>query len=84
MQVLYQGRPLQGALVKLTNLEFDGRPLESHLSDKDGRAAFKVPLVGTWLVNVIWTQPIKGNPQADFETTFSSLTFAFPPKTYAH
>ena len=84
VQVLYQGRPLQGALVKLTNLEFDGRPLEMHLSDKDGRAAFKVPHVGTWLVNVIWTQPIKGNPQADFETTFSSLTFAYPPRTYAH
>ena len=27
VQVLYQGRPLAGALVKLTNLEFDVRPV---------------------------------------------------------
>ncbi len=84
VQVLYEGRPLQGALVKLTNLEFDGRPLEMHLSDQNGRAAFKVPHTGTWLVNVIWTKPIKTNPQADFETTFSSLTFAYPPGGYSH
>lgn len=80
VQVLYEGKPLAGALVKLTNLEFDGRPLEMHRSDAAGRAAFTFPRVGTWLVNVIWTKPIHGDPRADFDTTFSSLTFAFLPK----
>ena len=84
VRVYFQGRPLAGALVKLTNLEFDGRPLETHLSDRDGRAAFKVPHTGAWLVNVIWTQPAKAEPQADFDTTFSSLTFAYPPRVWPH
>jgi uncharacterized GH25 family protein len=78
VRIYYGGRPLAGALVKLTNLEFDNRPLQTRLSDAEGRAAFDLPRRGTWLINVIWTQPLKGNPRADFETTFSSLTFGFP------
>jgi len=77
VHVYYEGKPLQGALVKLTNLEFDARPVEMRLSDAAGRAAFTVPHTGTWLINVIWTKPIAGNPNADFETTFSSLTFGY-------
>lgn len=77
VHVLYEGRPLAGALVKLTNLEFDVRPVSQHLTDAAGRAVFDVPRTGDWLINVIWTKPIKGNPDADFDTTFSSLTFGY-------
>ena len=77
VHVLYDGRPLAGALVKLTNLEFDVRPVAMHLSDAEGRASFTFPRTGTWLVNVIWTKPITGDPRADFDTTFSSLTFGY-------
>ena len=77
VRVLFQGRPLAGALVKLTNLDYDTRPVEMHRSDAAGRTAFTVPDHGAWLVNVIWTKPIQGNPKADFETTFSSLTFGY-------
>lgn len=77
VRVFFEGRPLVGALVKLTNLDFDTRPVEMHRSDAAGRASFNVPGHGAWLVNVIWTKPIAGNPKADFETTFSSLTFGY-------
>lgn len=77
VQVLYQGRPLAGALVKLTNLEFDVRPVSMHLTDASGHTQFVIPRTGDWLLNVIWTRPITGNPSADFETTFSSLTFGY-------
>jgi uncharacterized GH25 family protein len=77
VRILYDGKPLAGALVKLTNLEFDVRPIAMHLSDAQGRTSFAVPRTGTWLVNVIWSKPITGNPKADFDTTFSSLTFGF-------
>ena len=77
VHILFEGRPLKGALVKLTNLDYDTRPLEMHRTDTAGRATFDVPRHGAWLVNVIWTKPIRGNPKADFETTFSSLTFGY-------
>lgn len=77
VRVYFEGRPLPGALVKLNNLEFDARPVETRLTDAQGRASFRVPRVGAWQMNVIWTKALKNDPRADFDTTFSSLTFGF-------
>lgn len=79
VRVIYQGRPLSGALVKLTSLEFDAKPLETARSDASGRTTFRIPTVGSWLVNVIWTRPIQSTT-ADYETIFSSLTFGYSGK----
>lgn len=79
VRIVYHGRPLAGALVKLTSLEFDAKPLEIKRSDANGRVTFRVPPVGSWLVNVIWTRPIK-SPVADYETIFSSMTFGYSGK----
>ena len=84
VHVLMDGRPLAGALVMLNNLDFDGRPLAIVMTDAAGRAAFKTPRTGSWQLNVLWTKPLKGNPKADYDTTFSSLTFGFPPVGGAH
>ncbi len=78
VRVVYEGRPLGGALIKLTNLDFDARPVATILTDRAGRAAFKVPRSGSWLLNVVWTKPVAGDRRAEFDTTFSSLTFGFP------
>src|SRR5215468_25886 len=75
LHVLYRGRPLSGALVKLTDLEHDANPIEMHLTDEKGRAVFSAHERGTWLLNVIWTEVAPASSDADFETTFSSLTF---------
>jgi uncharacterized GH25 family protein len=79
VRVLYGGRPLPGALVKLTNLENDATPFEMHLTDRSGRASFTMPQTGAWLLNVIWTRPQPPSAETDFETTFSSLSFGFAP-----
>lgn len=74
VRVIYRGRPLAGALVKLTDLAHDVAPVETHRTDGAGRARFAMPKAGTWLLNVIWTRPLEG-AETDFETTFSSLSF---------
>lgn len=78
VRVIYQGRPLAGALVKLNNLDFDGKPIQQITTDATGRAVFKIPRFGAWQLNVIWTRTLRGDPKADFETVFSSLTLGFP------
>lgn len=78
VRVYFEGKPLPGALVKLTNLDADAKPVETHRTNAAGRAAFSVPKKGKWLLNVVWTKPVRGNPKADFDTTFSSLTFGYP------
>lgn len=79
VHVLYKGRRLANATVKLTSLDFDARALATAVTDKAGRASFRVPPVGEWLLNVIWSEPLTGDPKADFDTTFSSLTFGYDP-----
>lgn len=76
VRILYEGRPLSGATVKLNNLDFDAEPIAVVLSDRNGEAVFNVPQRGRWQFNVIWTKPIR-NARADFDTTFSSLTFGY-------
>jgi hypothetical protein len=46
-----------------------------HLTDEHGRAVFGARERGVWLLNVIWTEVAPTSSDADFETTFSSLTF---------
>jgi uncharacterized GH25 family protein len=79
VRVIYAGRPLSGALVKLTDLGNDATPLEVHLTDRAGRATFTVPGPGRWLLNVIWTKALPAWEETDFETVFSSLSFGGPP-----
>lgn len=81
VRVLYQGRPLAGALVKLTNLAADAEPVEKHRSDATGQAVFAARRSGNWQLNVVWSQPLPKNSQAEFLTTFSSLSFGFGGRT---
>ncbi|MEC4593372.1 DUF4198 domain-containing protein [Nitrospirillum amazonense] len=78
VRIYYEGRPLAGALVKLTDLAHDAEPLETRCTDGDGRARFPLPDAGNWLLNVIWTKPQPPTAETDFETVFSSLSFGFP------
>ncbi len=75
MRVLYRGRPLAGATVKLNNLDADAKPIARVVTDAAGLAVLKHPGKGRWQLNTIWSEPISGNPDAEFETIFSSLTF---------
>ena len=77
VRVIYEGKALSGATVKLTNLNSDEKPVAIAKTDRTGRAVFRIPESGAWLLNVVWTKPITGRPGADFDTIFSSLTFGY-------
>ena len=75
IRVLFNRRPLAGALVKLTDLDADAEPVAKLRTDAAGRASFVIPHKGSWQFNTVWADVISGNPTADYVTTFSSLTF---------
>jgi uncharacterized GH25 family protein len=77
VRVLYEGRPLAGALIKLLNLEQDLTGANQTLTDDAGMASFSMPTRGQWLVSVVWTRRLEDSADADYETTFASLTFGF-------
>jgi len=78
VRVFYEGSPLAGALVKLTDLENDAAPIAAQRTDNSGQTTFAIPRAGNWLLNVVWTKPRPPGGDTDFETIFSSLTFAAP------
>jgi uncharacterized GH25 family protein len=78
VRVLYEGKPLAGALVKLMNLAEDLTGANESVTDDAGMASFSMPTRGSWLVSVVWTRRLDDAADADYETTFSSLTFGFP------
>lgn len=78
VRVMFEGRTLAGALVKMSDLTHDSHAVSSHVTDAEGRAVFDLPSHGRWLLHVTWTQPLPSIDEADFDTVFSSLTFGFP------
>ena len=95
VRVLWQGRPLAGALVKTWRqpLAQDGstRPVlerdsvavaQAVRSDASGDVRLDVGAPGEWLVSAVHmlpasqTKPAPGTPDADWESTWASLTFA--------
>ena len=75
VRVFYHRKPLGGALVKLTNLDADEKPIATARTDSAGRARFVTPAAGSWQFNIVWSDVVTGNPDADYATTFSSLSF---------
>lgn len=75
VRVYYNRKPLAGALVKLTNLNDDDKPLKTQRTNAAGRTSFIVPRTGSWQFNVVWADVTTGNPAADYNTVFSSLSF---------
>lgn len=74
--VLHEGRPLEGALLKLKDLDRPGVQLAALRTDAAGAATFTLPPNGRWLATTVWTRPLAKDAPADFETTFASVTFA--------
>ncbi len=77
VHVLYNGRRLSNATLKLTNLGDDERPVAVVVTDRAGQARFRVPATGAWQLNVVWSEPVRNDPKVEFDTTFSSLTFGY-------
>ncbi|HEY6941471.1 DUF4198 domain-containing protein [Dokdonella sp.] len=78
VHVLYHGTALAGARITLTLLEDDAEPVAMRTTDAAGRAVFEVPSHGSWLLNVVWTRVLPEGSDAEFDTTFSSLSFGYP------
>ncbi|WP_174296298.1 DUF4198 domain-containing protein [Sphingomonas bacterium] len=80
IRVVFEGRPLPGALVALTALGTGAKPLETRITDAGGHAAFDIARRGNWLISVVWTRPMTDVRAADYDTIFASLSFGFNGK----
>jgi uncharacterized GH25 family protein len=77
LQLLYQGKPLEGALVIAFNRDKPMDKLKAR-TDKDGRVRLVLPRSGVWLVTSVHMLPAPLLSRADWESLWASLTFELP------
>jgi uncharacterized GH25 family protein len=76
-RILYEGKPLAGALVKAIALEDPDNTLSAR-SNAQGRVAFVLARKGVWLVKAVHMAPSPPEAGADWESLWASLTFEIP------
>jgi len=77
VHIYYRGALMSGVTVLLIDLDSDVGIVEKHISDKDGAATFIRPETGRWMIHAVWSAELPDTAEADFDTTFSSLSFGF-------
>ena len=75
-RLLYEGNPVEGALVIAMSAEAPGHPLKAR-SDGGGRAVFTLG-PGIWLVKAVHMIPAPSESGADWESLWASVTFQIP------
>lgn len=74
VQLLYQNRPLSGALVSAVPRSDPSRA-ESARTDQDGRVRFALAAEGPWLIKTVHMVRWEGDERAEWESLWASLTF---------
>jgi hypothetical protein len=83
LQVLFQGAPLEGALVKAWHQGSGQLTVLRARSDAEGRINYRLPWSGVWMVSVVHMVPITGEPAADWDSHWGNLTFEVPAAAMA-
>jgi uncharacterized GH25 family protein len=78
VRLWYLGKPLAAALVKARDRVQAAEPIEIR-TDASGRATLRLPRAGRWLIHAVHMTAARGDPRADWESFWASLTFDIPP-----
>jgi uncharacterized GH25 family protein len=77
VRLLYEGKPLAGALVAALPHEDPDAKL-SQRTDAKGRVRLRLPKAGVWLVKAVHILPAPAGTDADWQSLWASLTFEVP------
>lgn len=74
VRLLFEGAPLPGAKL-VAQLEGEPALQVTVRSDAEGRAVLPLERPGRWMVKAVHMVPVKGEPDADWESLWASLSF---------
>ncbi len=78
VRLLYEGRPLAGALVVARHRADPNNPVKVR-SDAEGRALLPLPRDGAWMVKAVHMRPAPAGSGADWASLWASLAFSLGP-----
>jgi len=74
--IYYRGVPMKGVTIGLIDLDGSEGITALKKTDARGRVTFERPKQGSWMLHAVWSDPLEGSNRADYDTIFSSLSFA--------
>lgn len=77
-RLLFQGQPLEGALVSAMNRENPAQKLSAR-SSREGRVRLKLERPGDWLVKAVHMTPAPAASGAQWESFWATITFRMDP-----
>jgi hypothetical protein len=77
LTLLYEGKPLDGALVTAMEREEPQQKVKAR-TDRRGRAVLWLPKKGVWLIKAVQMVPAPAQTDADWESIWASVTFETP------
>lgn len=75
-EVMFMGKPLENALVKVWHKIGEETKLKEFRSDAEGRVKVEIKDTGIWMVSVV-QMVLSDNEEADWQSYWGSLTFGF-------
>jgi uncharacterized GH25 family protein len=76
VQILFRGQPLPGARLEASWRDGDDVRVSQVVADGTGRATVKMDRRGMWLLRMVHMVRCEGCPDADWESFWTSYTFA--------
>lgn len=77
-QVLFEGRPLAGALVKFWHRRNGQTLMIRTVTNAEGTVTATPPWPGVWMVSVVHMIPASDSREHDWDSFWGNLTFALP------
>lgn len=74
--VLFDGQPLEGALVKAWHKQSDQTLLIRSTSSSAGKVSFNLPHRGGWMLSVVHMLPTRDTPEIDWDSFWGNLSFS--------
>ena len=79
LQLLFEGKPLQGALVKAWHKQSGQTLIIRAISTAKGEVTFNLPYAGAWMVSVVHMVPA-GAKDIDWDSLWANLSFVMPER----
>lgn len=75
VQLLFDGKPLAGALVKAWHKRGRQTLIVRVRTDAEGKAVFDLPYAGAWMISVVHMLPATDGKEIDWDSHWGNLTF---------
>ncbi len=80
LQLLFEGKPLEGALVKAWHKQSSQTLIIRAITTAKGEVKFNLPYSGAWMVSVVHMVPAVGAKNIDWDSLWANLSFVMPER----